>query len=148
MGCDMCGKQDKLYNTIVEGTTMQLCSECKSYGEVTSAVGEEHIQLKKKRYTKEYHESNEQIRPSYATTIRQARERARLTQEQLANKLAIKLSQLHKFESNNQAPDIQTAKKLEQALHITLITQIQEEDVTIKKTSTGPLTIADLIKKK
>ena len=148
MGCDMCGQEGTLYNTTVEGTSMQLCNECKGYGEVTSKVGEEEITLRKR--TRRYHESTEQVKDGYAQTIKQAREKTRLTQEQLANKLAIKLSQLHKYETGTQAPDIQTAKKLEKTLSITLVTTPQEDDdaVTMNKTSSGPLTIADLIKKK
>lgn len=144
----MCGKEGTLYNTTVEGTSMQLCDSCKGYGEVTSKVGEENLQVHKRRTPRRYQESDEEIRTSYATIIKQAREKQRLTQEQLAHKTAIKLSQLHKYETSSQAPDIATAKKLEQTLNVSLITKRTEEDATLTRTTSGPLTIADIIKQK
>ncbi len=136
MGCDMCGKEAALKATTVEGTTMQLCADCQKYG---------LVQQTKKTFKKTFTESEERIVSKYAQKIKTAREQKGLKQEQLAQKIGIKLSQLHKFESASHEPDIETAKKLEQALNITLVTK-EQIDAVSNKTTSGPMTIGDLLK--
>lgn len=135
MGCDMCGKETTLKKTSVEGTTMQLCNECQSYGVVEKKKQKRTVSMQKE----------EMIVPNYAKKIKTARENKGLKQEELAQQLAIKLSQLHKFESNNQEPDIATAKKLEQTLNIKLVTK-EEFEATTSTTKSGPMTIGDLLR--
>ena len=136
MACDMCGKEVELKKTFVEGTTMQLRSSCQQYGTVEKT---------KRTFKKSFVEQEERIVSSYAQKIKAAREQKALKQEQLAQQVGIKLSQLHKFESANHEPDIDTAKKLEKALNITLVTK-EQIDATTSTTKSGPMTIGDLLK--
>lgn len=135
MGCDMCGKEAALKKTSVEGTTMQLCATCQSYGVVERQKRKKTVAAR----------AEEMIIPDYAQRIKTARESKELKQEQLAQKIGIKLSQLHKFESGNHEPDIATAKKLEQALNIKLVTK-EEFEATTSTTKSGPMTIGDLLR--
>jgi len=72
-----------------------------------------------------------------------------LKQEDLAKKLRMKESQLHKYESGGKKPDIETARMLEGALKIKLIKQhVEEHGRQTTTSSSGPMTIADMIKVK
>lgn len=153
MGCDMCGAKTTLYYTKVEQVEMQLCDTCKIYGEVSRPVHETNSNssyFSQKRQAVKQTLSSEQevgIVEGYAKKIRQAREAKNLTQEQLAQQIGIKLSQLHKFESNVHEPDIATAQKLEKMLKIRLQTTLEQKDVPQVEERAG-FTIADMIKKK
>jgi len=83
MGCDMCGKEAALKKTSVEGTTMQLCVTCQSYGVVE----------RKKHKKTVTAQVEERIISQYAKRIKSAREQKGLKQEQLAQQHGIKLSQ-------------------------------------------------------
>lgn len=131
----MCGREAELKTASVEGTTMQLCRNCQGHG----------IIERKKRQRTVTAQVEERIIPEYAKRIKTARENKGLTQEKLAQKLAIKLSQLHKYESANHEPDLATAKKIEQALNIRLITK-EEFEATTSTTKSGPMTIGDLLR--
>lgn len=154
MGCDMCGAEKKLFVTMVEGTEMQLCDECKVYGEVKRAIptAKEQKVIAKRQQTYEAQKEIERntveiIAPGYGLKIKNARERLGKKQEKFAQELALKASQLHAFESEHREPTLETARKLERVLGITLVEQYVEEHQQTTKTSDGPLTIADLLKK-
>lgn len=154
MGCDMCGEDKRLYETVVEGVDMQLCDNCKVYGEVKRALPTAR-EIRKQGETERRSANTpaavqpfEMIVEDYGDRIKKARESRKMTQEELAKKLAMKLSQLHKFESNIHKPDLETAHKLEGALNITLVENYVEETKHKGATTSGPITIADLIKRR
>ena len=155
MGCDMCGEDKRLYVTLVEGVEMQLCDTCKIYGEVKRAIpsAKERVVNEKRQALREKESETaaktvQLIVADYGKRIKQARENMRLTQEQLAKKLALKESQLHKFESGHLEPDNDTALRIEKYLHIKLLETYVEQGAktTSSNEPSGPLTIADIIK--
>lgn len=154
MGCDMCGAEKKLYVTIVERTEMQLCDGCKIYGTVKRSIPtakeQKFIAKRQKVYEEKKQVSRDtvaEIVQGYGTRIKNARELLGKKQEKFAQQLGLKASQLHAFESEHREPTIDTAKKLERALNITLVEQYLEEHKTTNKTIDDPLTIGDLLKK-
>lgn len=144
--CEMCGKETELIKSKIEGSILKVCKSCSKYGIIVEDwIGKEEITKTKpnKIITKE--EPMEIVVEDYPQKIKQARERLNLKQKELAIKLAIKESIIHKLESGHLEPDITTAKKLEKFLNIKLI-QIYVDDYKQKNKSTTSFTIGDLIK--
>lgn len=152
MGCDMCGANGSLFLTKVEGTEMQLCSNCKQYGEVIRRIPttlELKKAVKKKDSFMKPAEEGEVIQlvvKDYGRRIKNARESKNLKQEELAKKLAIKEAQLHKYENGSLHLDLDTAKIFENALGIILVEEHKEKKGAYKTTESGPMTIGDMIK--
>ncbi len=131
-------------HAIVEGTMLSVCKNCAGYGNV--------VPINKPKNKVEAMQQPvmprevETIVQDYADRIRKARESRGLTQEKLATAVAEKESVIQKLESRQLKPQIKLAKKLEQFLHIRLITTYQEvpkKDLNLKNES---LTIGDLVK--
>ena len=69
-----------------------------------------------------------------------------LKQEELAQKIAEKVSVIHKVESKHLRPSLALAKKLEHFLNIKLIEKYKEEKTKTLDFTDSALTIGDLIK--
>jgi len=160
MGCDLCGKTGALWVCAVEGTEMQLCEKCKSYGAVKRAVASTQAPPPKKkegvavssypsqRAMPERVEKTEQVVANFAARIKQARERLGLKQDEFAKKLNIRESMLHKYETGNLTPDLETAAALARALKIKLVEEVEEKtSVSGVRRNAGPLTIGDIFRK-
>jgi len=151
----MCGADKKLYITMVEETEMQLCDACKIYGTVKRSIPTIKEQKFIDKRQKSYEQKKQVVRDTvagivqgYGRRIKNAREKLNKKQEKFAQAMGLKASQLHAFESEHREPTIDTAKKLERALGITLVEQYVEEHKETTKAHDGPLTIADLLKKR
>lgn len=151
MNCELCGKKTDLYETIIEGTKLDVCMNCSSFGEV---IGKKRLAEDTKKdktiiSTRAFPEEKEIIVEDYANIIKTAREKKKLTQEELARAIAEKESIIHKIESGQIMPQMKTIKKFEQFLRIRLMADYSEE-----KTPAGvkinfgdnTLTIGDLVK--
>ena len=147
----MCGKKDNLIPTKVAGSSMQLCASCSKLGkkeEINSdSPTKKTFYKKKKQLNKEY------VTQDYENLIKSELNNKDLTPHQLARATNIKESQINKFITGKLQPDIETAKKIEKFLGISLITDedpnegigsymVDDED-DAEATSLG-----DLIKKK
>lgn len=155
--CDLCGKSTQLYKVEIEKARLNVCSDCAKYGtvlerpiEVPSPPRQEHP-----GYAWQAAPAAEQIESliddDYSTLIKTAREKAKLTQEELAKAIAEKENVVHRMENRQQEPTVKIAKKLEQFLHIKLIKkepQNQAPTPALKEVdfSETELTIGDLLK--
>ncbi len=171
MGCDLCGAEGQLYEAKVEGTVMTVCESCKQHGEVIRRVPTAADLKRSKARTRSGSAQSSYrglgrgsesadtpsspsgevillLKPGFGPGIKRAREALGLKQEQLAQRLRIKESQLHKYETEMKTPDLETARLLEKALRISLVEQHVEEHRAVKTEHAGPMTIADLMKKK
>lgn len=178
MGCDLCGAEGQLYEARVEGTLMTVCESCKRHGEVVRRVptaADLKAQSKAARKAGARSRTGQLsslkyrgmdastgvdtrpmasgevillVKPSFGPDIKRAREARGLKQEELAQRLRIKESQLHKYETGVKKPDLETARLLEKALRISLVEQHVEEHQNIKAEEAGSLTISDMIKKR
>jgi putative transcription factor len=158
MNCDLCGsKREPFYKGRVEEVSMTLCDDCKNVGEDVKQVPSSVAVNKKTpttqsstriRTTPEHKEIIQIIRPNYPQIIKRAREYKGLKQEDFAKIIAEKASVIHSLESGKHTPSIDLARKLERHLGITLIEQHEEQSRANIKSSSIPLTIADLIKKR
>lgn len=161
MGCDLCGKTGALWVCQVEGSEMQLCEKCKEYGTVKRAVASTQAPLSKKkgsvatssyplqRAMPERVEKTVQVVENFATKLKQARERLGLKQDEFAQRLNIRESMLHKYETGHLSPDIETATALARALKIKLVEEVEEKTGANAgaRRDGGPMTIGDLLKK-
>ena len=147
MQCNMCGKDTKLITAEIEGTRLEVCETCASYGKKINKPRMMNFKYKPKIEKKE---PLLIILEEYSKLIRQARDKLKLNQEQFAKKLNERTSVIHNLEIGKIKPSIKLAKKLEKTLSIKLIEEIKEKDeIDIspnKANKNSALTIGDLIK--
>jgi len=156
MLCEMCSSKDATLKVDVEGSRLNVCEKCSKYGRVISRIAsappitgkkksgvlnEEAPVLKKKTETMQI------IRPDFAKTVKTAREKTGLTQEEFSKRINERESIINKVESGHMKPDLELARKLEKALRISLVDSVELEPGAGEEKKRGPggLTIGDLI---
>jgi len=92
----------------------------------------------------------DELAPDYDQRIRQARESAGLSQEELAKELNEKASLIRKLEHGDVLPSDDVQKKLERRLSISLTGEGGEEEDAEWESSGGGtgLTLGDMVKRK
>ena len=75
-------------------------------------------------------EPKEELVEDFNVKIRKARESKNLSREELGQKIYEKVSVINRIESGKMIPDIRLTKKLENALNITLIENVEELDLS------------------
>jgi len=143
MQCDLCGLGKKLLKTIIEESTLDVCSKCSQYGKV---IQNRKIPIKHFK-ARVFEESTDKIVEKCHEMIKQSRENKGLKQRELANLISEKVSTIHKLETNNLKPSIRLAKKLERVLELKLIKQLDNKKIVLNKVDSSELTIGDFLKK-
>ena len=140
MNCELCGKQRELVLALVENIEMKVCSDCSKFGKVLRDIKEAEEEKK----IEEEEELVDGIVEDYSKIIKDKREKMGMKQEELAKKLNIKESIIHKIETGVLEPNSELAKRLENFLRIKLITQY---NVKYRKigVSDKVMTLGDLI---
>ena len=156
MQCDLCGKEtDVLYEIVIEGTRLNVCKDCSSFGKVvrvkkvSDKEGLKKEEKSKGLRTKHHEEKPEKIFvliPNFGSVIKKKRESIGLKQEQFAKVLSIKESLLHKIETSSFEPPLDLARKLEKLLNIKLVEEVSDEPLSNVKTTKKTLTLGDLMK--
>jgi putative transcription factor len=154
----MCGREAPfLRNIKIEGTFLKVCPDCTRFGSSggklkepsphTPDVIEQRLERREKMIKGRdiFTEIEEDLQDNYPAIIRKARERLKLSQEDLAKKLNEKKSIISKLESGAMVPDNKLIKKLESLFGISLKKQIKTEKIVMSDRG-QPLTIGDLIK--
>ena len=154
--CELCGAvvyRPRYYE--VEGTTMILCENCAKYGKpVSPAVirqEEKRIRERKERKSQFFTPdlSEQVLVEDYGRRIREARERLKLTQEDLARAIAEPVSYVRKIESQKVYPPDKVVEKLEKVLKIklreTVITSDKYAPIDVKKDSTLEIKLGDIL---
>lgn len=142
--CDLCGTEDQLMKAIIEGAKVNVCKNCASFGKVL----EKPQPVFKEKPKENKIEQVEMLVPGFNKIIRQKREALGLSQKDFAAKISEKESFLHKMETGELSPSIETAKKLERILNIRLVESYAEESSSAKEKKSEGLTIGDMIKLK
>ena len=140
MNCELCGKGRELALVLVENSEMKVCSDCAKFGKVLREIKE--VEEEEKKVEEE--EFVEGIVEDYSKLIKDKREKMGLKQEELARKLNLKESIIHKIETGSIEPSIETARKFENFLRIKLII---EYNIKYKKIGVNDkvMTLGDLI---
>ncbi len=143
MRCELCGKETKLVDAMIEGSEVKACPNCASFGKVLKKP------KRREAFTTQKKEKVQVIKEGFGNLIKKSREDKGLSQEELAVKIGEKESQVKKLENEYQEPSISIAKRLEKELEVKLIEELQEDTDSFKsKKPSGPMTLGDLIKKK
>ena len=147
MSCDMCGKEERLFKTDVEGSILNLCNGCSKFGKVISVVREERKEVKQKIVLKPKEEEIVlEVVSGYGDIIKRKREELGIKQEDFAKKINEKASLIHKIEINHFEPPIELARKIEKFLHIKLIEQEEIKSGKGTTTKSEHFTIGDFVK--
>lgn len=149
MYCEICGKEVKEAFLIQLGRSkLRVCESCKKLGnEIKQEIPKKQniIKQQTKKIEIKRKEPEINIREDYASVIRKARESLGMTQDMLASLIGEKLSTFKKIESGKLKPTIETAKKLEKVLKISLLeTQKFEERIEATAKKLG-LTLGDIV---
>ena len=144
----MCGKESHLFRTSIEGTEMNVCSDCGKYGKILNKVRKapavEKTKPKIAEHTEPPIEIIKMIVNNYPEVIRKKREKLGMKQKEFAKMLSMKESIVHKLETGNFEPSMNMAARLERALNITLIEEHKEEHKNLKSESSEGFTLGDI----
>lgn len=143
MQCDICGREGALYKTLIENSEMDVCDSCSKFGKKLTFSSQPKNDKKTALKNKTIF-----ILIGYSKIIKEMREKLNLTQEELARKMNIKESVIHKIENGSIEPDIELAKKLEKFFSIKIISEYTDDNFIPVKKGTNKLTIGDLLKEK
>ena|SRR3989338_5237099 len=146
--CELCGKNTVVFKADVEGTELEICKDCGSFGKMSRPYSRSAPTKTPSQQPKEEEEPKERIAHNYAELIKKGREQHTMTQEELAKKLNEKESIIHKMETSALPPSIEFARKLEKLLVIRLVEGQKAEVVAEKRQGSTVMTIGDMIKKK
>ena len=152
--CDMCGKESDLMKAKIEGTVLDVCGQCRRFGEIIERPTRpvERPVVPKPRYAPvRRRELIQMVTEDYANKIRQSREKTGLNQEQFAGRLNEKESVIQKMEAGQFTPSINLARKLERLLKIRLIEEYSEDGeipIQTEKTKDESFTLGDFVKDK
>lgn len=155
MECEICGKQvsDNPTKAKIEGSVMIVCEECAKLGKIQKAPPKPKFRKSKNpknKKTKQNYSKNEpkeELVEDFNIKIRKARESKNLSREELGQKIYEKVSVINRIESGKMIPDIKLTKKLENALNIILIENVEELDLSqyINNSSQGR-TLGNVVK--
>jgi len=150
MNCDMCNKQATMIAK-VEGAQISVCDTCGSYGTVVRRLAPVQNATKKTSAlptTNQREEYIDAVRPDTSKLIRNYRAQHKLSHEQFAAQLNIRLSTYQHYESGTTLPDIENAKKISHVIGTPLVVKIKiEHGFDTEKNKTRGLELGDFIKK-
>lgn len=144
VSCELCGKDSKLLNVLIESVKFNVCDKCSSHGKI---LQENNIKKVEQNISKFRNEVLDVVVDDYSAIIKNFREKKLLTQKELALKLSEKESAIAKIEQGTLKPSLDLAKKLERFLGVKLVTKEKiSESLSLNVKNTG-LTIGDFLKK-
>lgn len=171
MQCEMCGKEtEDLSVALIEGSELEVCSDCESFGEVLheegddagSSTGSSSAGGTSRASTstssggggggggggrRDPFEEMGALASDYPERVREARENMDLTQEDLADRLNEKQSLIRKIERGDMRPDEEVRGKLESTLEVSLTEEVSADDWE-SEGSGGGYTLGDIVERK
>ncbi|MEF8784734.1 MAG: multiprotein bridging factor aMBF1 [Haloarculaceae archaeon] len=174
--CEMCGTETSSPNRVkIEGAELDVCDNCTDFG--TEVKTEDSASSASTKYStgssssgsssssggsssttssssgggrrRDMFDDMDEIAQDYDDRIRNARESAGLSQEELAQKLNEKASLIRKLEHGDTLPSDDVQTKLERELDISLSASGGSEDTEWEGgSSTGEYTLGDVVERK
>jgi putative transcription factor len=138
LNCEICGKKvNKLYDGIIAGIKLKVCSECSKLGTIINEppkIQQKRIPIRQAKIIpkKTALIPSYKIVDNYSQIIKNAREKMGLSQDILASYLGEKLSVIKKIEGGKLKPSLELAKKMEKLLKVNLIEEESSEELEIK----------------
>ena len=145
MGCDMCGRQEDIYRTVIEDVELSVCEKCAKFGKVLEPRSSPEKSYAR-GHPKQSAEKTEALAENFSQMIKSKRESLGMTQKEFAMKINEKESIVHKLETGEFEPPIQLARKLEKILRIKIVEEYEETNEKPEKAKTAGFTIGDFIK--
>ena len=140
MFCEICGREivGKPARSLVEGVRLIVCQQCSSLGTSLPSfpdrsiphrplVAPSHTHAPIEKLPKAVEESD--LIEEYPITIKEARAKLGLTQQDLAFKAKEKVTVIQKIEIGKMLPTMRLAKELEHILRVRLLVPRDELDV-------------------
>lgn len=125
LSCDICGGSPIRAQILLEGAKLLACGRCMRSGKILHMfredAGEGEPLRPVSRKPPASAGTDEEIVENWGAIIRKARQKRGLTIDQLASQVMEKANYMHAIESGRIMPTLDTAKKLEKELKITLI---------------------------
>ncbi|MBR9698994.1 TIGR00270 family protein [Candidatus Woesearchaeota archaeon] len=150
--CDMCGAEDSLFKTEIEGSTLTLCRNCAKFGKVIMPIKEKQDIPKKREFQRapllSKEEISQEIVENYSEIIKKKRESLDLKQEDFAKKINEKVALIHKIETGHFKPNLVLARKIERFLKVKLVEQVTGSASTPTATESDSFTLGDFIQEK
>ena len=147
--CEMCGNDVRSLTRIkIENSSMLVCNFCKPLGKQDYTTNKTHTFKKIKRTN----ESNYDVVSNYSNIIQSSLSKKGLNVKQLARATNIKESSLNNYLKGSIKLDIETAKKIQKFLEISLVyecendSEVKTEDF-INDENSQKLSLGDLIQK-
>ncbi|PSP54498.1 TIGR00270 family protein [Halobacteriales archaeon QS_1_67_19] len=171
--CEMCGAETGSPKTVkVEGAELDVCDNCADFGtEVTtqdtsststkystssssgssssSSSGSGSSSSSSRSRRSDMFDDMDEIAQDYDDRVRNARESADLSQEDLANELNEKASLIQKLERGDVLPSDEVQRKIEREFDISLTAgSTADEEEWSGGSSSGEYTLGDVVKRK
>ena len=152
--CEMCGRTGEMLRALVEGVELSVCQICVKHGQLQKnqnlssfrSAGY-HQQGRRSSSSPPRQEKEWKVVEDFFRLLRSARERSKLSQEDFAVLLQERESVVNKWEAGTVKPSLETAKKLQKLLGLTLVVVdefVGEEIVSARKSD--ELTLGDFMK--
>ena len=158
MKCEMCGKEASLRKTKVEGAVLNLCKECQQTGKVIGSSGKSSGSSgkssggrKRRKRRRKPREQQKHLVRDFDEKVKQTRESKDISIEDLAEKMKVKESVVHRIESGKLKPDEKLAKKIKKSLGLDLYREESELDYESRdngRRKSSKNTIGDIAKVK
>lgn len=168
--CEMCGADTASPTTVkIEGAELDVCDDCADFGTEVESESTESTSTKystdsstasgqsesagrsndsSRSRQRDMFDDMDEIVQDYDERIRNAREAAGLSQEDLADELNEKASLIRKLERGASLPSDSVQKELERHLDITLTEGGVEDTEWEDGASTGEYTLGDVVQRK
>ena|SRR3989344_3252861 len=141
--CEMCGKSTELVVADIEGVELKVCESCSKFGTIRKRVDTRRFTPKPEKPEGPQFK----VVDNYASLVRSAREKKRMTQEEFAKLLQEKESVLAHWEAGSVKPSIEAAQRVGRILGISLIEQEIAVSVKIEDgKKADELTLGDFIR--
>ncbi|MEE6209808.1 multiprotein bridging factor aMBF1 [Salarchaeum sp. III] len=169
--CEMCGAETASPKTIkVEGAELDVCDDCTDFGTEVKTESSSSTSTKystssssssggtsssggssggsSKTRRRDMFDEMEEMASDYDDRIRNARESAGLSQEELAKEISEKASLVRKLERGSMLPSDDVRRKLEKHLSITLTESSSGDEDWSSESEGSGLTLGDMVKRK
>lgn len=152
MICEICGRPFTCgVRLSVEGSVVNACEGCSRYGKVVGSVATVKERPKKSEevktpvYEMQDLESEVILGEDYGMKVKNARERKKLKQGELAKLINEPESIVHRIESAAFEPGENLVRKLERALGVKLTVKVDDVPRIVGRQAGGEITLGDVV---
>ena len=155
MECELCGRVCECRPAVVDGAKMMLCPGCMRHGkgikpvEETPSGSRQPIleRIKRPKEKDVYKDMNKELVSNWNTIIKNAREKKKLSREELGFKIGERTVTISKIENGELRPSDKMVKKLEKELDINLLEEVSSTpSYSTGSHSSGRMTLGDFIR--